>query len=255
VSKYNKIVFTPLTRFIEEVLEFPAPASSVIPKWYKDVPPYINGSNFPKYNDYSGEYDATIKKCIPVLDSLCTGYVLKTPADLLVDFNENGEQFITWKTPDFNLVNTYQNSPQIDFISMHSNEQIGEYPVPLGYSKRIYKFNGFWNIKTPSKYSLLFMHPIGRLDLPFYSMSGIVDSDIFNLTPVNIPFFLKENFKGIIPAETPYAQIIPLLRENWEMEKGSYSGVMQKETIFLAKTKLKISSWYKKNVWKKKEYR
>ena len=255
MSKANKITFTPLTKFIEEVLEFPSPASTVVPKWYKDLPLYTNKSGLPKYNDESENYDQTLKKCVPVLDSLCVGYVLKTPADILVDFNDNGEQIITWKTPDFDLINKYNGSLQIDFISRHYTEQIGDYPIPVGYSKDVYKFNGFWNIKTPDKYSLLLTHPVSRFDLPFYSMTAIVDSDIFNLTPINIPFFIKKDFRGLIPAGTPYSQVIPILREKWEMEKSSSADAARKQDIFLAKTKLKITSWYKENVWNKKEYK
>jgi hypothetical protein len=45
-------------------------------------------------------------------------------------------------------------------------------------------------------------------------MAGIVDSDKYHGAG-NIPFFLKEEFEGLIPKGTPYAQIIPIKRAEW----------------------------------------
>jgi hypothetical protein len=33
-----------------------------------------------------------------------------------------------------------------------------------------------------------------------------------------MPFFLREGFTGVIPAGTPFVQILPFKRENWTSE-------------------------------------
>ena len=58
---------------------------------------------------------------------------------------------------------------------------------------------------------------MNRFDLPFYTMSGIVESDIWGL-PVFTAFFLQKDFIGVIPKGTPIFQIIPFKRDDWERE-------------------------------------
>ena len=66
-----------------------------------------------------------------------------------------------------------------------------------------------FNIKLPKDYSLLFLSPINRFDLPFLSITGIVDCDMYTGT-VHFPFFIKNSFTGIIEKGTPIVQIIPI---------------------------------------------
>jgi hypothetical protein len=47
--------------------------------------------------------------------------------------------------------------------------------------------------------------------------SGIIDNDKVHL-PGTMPFFILEGWTGVIPAGTPYAQIIPFKREDWKSE-------------------------------------
>ena len=61
--KTNYITFTPLNKFVSEILDPPCPSSSLIPKWYKNLPININGSKTPKYIDSTESYDHTMKKC------------------------------------------------------------------------------------------------------------------------------------------------------------------------------------------------
>jgi hypothetical protein len=44
-----------------------------------------------------------------------------------------------------------------------------------------------------------------------------MDNDKIKL-PGSMPFFLREGFSGVIPAGTPFAQIIPFKREDWTSE-------------------------------------
>ena len=70
-------------------------------------------------------------------------------------------------------------------------------------------------IKTPPGYSVLFTHPMNWHYLPFYSLSGVVDTDTYTM-PVLFPFMMKNNFEGIIPKGTPVIQIIPFKRDDWK---------------------------------------
>jgi hypothetical protein len=98
----------------------------------------------------------------------------------------------------------------------------------------------------------MFTHPINRPDLPFYTMTGIVDTDTFPV-PVNFPFFIREDFDGIIPEGTPIAQVIPFKREDWkadvDVENQSNPPVSFLNNIFSPPF-----NFYKRNFWKRKKY-
>ena len=121
-------------------------------------------------------------------------------------------------------------------------------------SKSSFKKNGSFpvTILTPNKYSLLITHPLNRTDLPFLVSSGFVDSDKTQLSFGKLPFFLKEDFEGIIKAGTPYAQLIPIRRETFKLiEKTSLIESAKKLSI---KSQSVFSGWYKKNVRVAKDY-
>ena len=65
-------------------------------------------------------------------------------------------------------------------------------------------------------------HPLNRNDLPFITISGIVDGNFAISADGNVPFYIKNNFEGIIPQGTPIAQLIPFYRQNWffKIKKG-----------------------------------
>jgi hypothetical protein len=70
---------------------------------------------------------------------------------------------------------------------------------------------------------------------------------------VHFPFFIKNNFTGIIEKGTPITQIIPIRREYWKKEHGSYdakSSLLNKENFFST-----IKRSYKNNYWNRKEYK
>jgi hypothetical protein len=87
----------------------------------------------------------------------------------------------------------------------------------------------------------LITHPINRYDLPFTSVSGLADYDVYPL-PGNVSFHIKEGFEGTIPAGTPIMQIIPIKREDWEHNinedpeffASKLALVQEKETVPMA---------------------
>ena len=59
----------------------PIPANKNIPAWYRDLEPHTNIGNS------HGRGVGTLKKCLPVLDALTAGYILKSHQDVFINFN------------------------------------------------------------------------------------------------------------------------------------------------------------------------
>jgi hypothetical protein len=193
-----EIVFTNMSDFAE--LEPPRPASEFIPDWYKKMESYIGGDKKPGGDAATL---ATIKRCMPVFDSLTAGYIISTPADVWITHNEDGSHHYEWR--NFGL------------ISFHPVTQAPTYPNASGFSYP--KFNNLWGVRTPKGYSSLFVAPFHREGI-FTILPGIVDTDQY-YAPVNFPFIVNDrNFEGLIPAGTPIAQVIPFKRDNWKMRYG-----------------------------------
>ena len=107
-------------------------------------------------------------------------------------------------------------------------------------------------INIPKNYSILFTHPLNRHDLPFTTLSGIVDSGLITSPTGSVPFYIKENFEGLIPQGTPIAQLIPIRQESWSSKIKN--GLVEKSLKQTISSNLVFSGWYKKNIWKRKNY-
>jgi len=60
------------------------------------------------------------------------------------------------------------------------------------------------------------MHPINRPDLPFVSITGLVDADRYRDNYINFPARWRDpDFKGVLPKGTPVVQCVPVKREAW----------------------------------------
>ena len=80
----------------------------------------------------------------------------------------------------------------------------------------VIKFHNFWTIESPPGYSLLFTHPVNRADLPFTTLTGLVDTDAYRDVNVHFPAHWHDlDFNGVLPKGTPVAQCIPVKRESW----------------------------------------
>ena len=160
-------------------------------------------------------------------------------ADIVVTSTEIGSPYILWRT-------------QRDMVSDHTLEQWEGFPCPDGYSGWLYKWSNHFGLKTPKNYSLLFTTPLNRFDLPFISISGIVDSDQYDLS-VQFPFFIKDDFIGIIEKGTPIAQIIPIKNDSWKTEVEKFN--MNSAMIRMQTFRSTIKRSYKNNYWKRKDYK
>jgi hypothetical protein len=197
MNKKN-ITFVAENRHTMEVKLKPVPATSIIPEWWKEMPVFSGGRL-----DLNPAATVTAKKCAPLLDGISFGYIVELWSDVLVT-QENGEPYIKWAT----------NEPV--FMAWDLSQSKG-FEIPSGFSNTVFKYFHGWVIKTPPGYSCLITHPSGYQNLPFRTLTGIVDTDILN-TKANSPIVIKKDFEGIIKKGTPMFQILPFKREEWEMK-------------------------------------
>jgi hypothetical protein len=221
----------------EGVLEKPKPASEYIPDWYKNAKSYTDpsGKKAPNLDDIP---NSTIKKCMPLWDMMTAGYIIETPYDIYVRQTQDGPYF------------QWGDKQAIAFQSM---EQTQNHPYfrDINYAVRILHP---WGIKTPKGWSCLIMEPQHNEPSPIITSSGIVDTDEFNI-PFNMFLKLRDpNFEGMIPAGTPFAQIIPFKRENWTSRLGNEKEKLQAQSNGIKLLRVFFDR-YKKFCWQKKEYK
>jgi hypothetical protein len=234
----KQVVFTPDTNEIYLSNGFPKPSTKFIPKWYVAIKQYTNDDTKLKYPFNYGMPNVSIKKCAPFLDALTSGYMAYLNEDIHVEALDDGNARVRWRSKS-------------ELVTTHSNEQFAGFPITDDYYNAVYKWNNEWHIKTPKGYSVLFSHPANRFDLPFTTITGVVDCDYFPLS-IKFPFILKKNFEGIIEAGTPVCQLNFVKREKWssKVHKDNAKDYYKKYYSFF-KT---FTGSYKKNFWEKKSY-
>ena len=244
MTNYKKIIFTssvPGTKAEKNLI--PAPSSQNIPEWFQKANRYAKDPSTDKYwlDENGGKY-STWKGCPVLADMLSTGYLLKTPCDIKFYLNK-GDIDVEINDKDKKYFCTKRN-PMYQFVH------------PNGYYETHFAWTPNWAIKLPEGYSALYTMPLNRFDLPFLMTTGIVDNDKISGSG-SIPFFLVKGFEGTIPAGTPYAQIIPFKRENWESEIVIQGDEIIKENIMknYELTRIKDGGYYRKNIWSKRTYK
>jgi hypothetical protein len=231
-----EIIFTDIDN-PEGVLAKPKPASEYIPEWYKKAKSYTD-SNGKKVPTFDGSPTATIKRCMPIWDLMTAGYIIETPYDIYVR-QIDGQPYFQWgemQAVAFQTMEQFQNHP---------------YSRDINYAVRIIHP---WSIKTPKGWSILVCEPQHHEPGPIVCTNGIVDTDEFSI-PFNMFLKLRDpKFEGMIPAGTPFIQVIPFKRESWtsklggKKEKAKHTSDMRKfTTIFFDR--------YKKFWWQRKEYK
>lgn len=199
----------------------PTPASKHIPSWFRQIDGVINGIE-------------TVKKCMPFLDAMMSGYTISLPADVYFD-----SERVT-------------HNSHIDLVSTHDKSQLDGLELPAEYKDQPFKWNNSFVAKTPKGYSTLFIHPINRIDLPFFSLAGVVETDKFPVA-VNFPFFVKKDFEGIIEAGTPIIQAIPFKREDWKMDLDEIKNGQIPIDFFNSRLNPPFN-YYKRKFWVRKKY-
>jgi hypothetical protein len=177
-----------------DLLPQPQLARRSTPDWYKAM---AMENPLPE-----GGADLTVKHCLPFIDALTTGFIIPLQADITVK-----DGAFSWDWP-------HGESP----LGFHFPTQAPGVPF-VDDDQVVVKAHNFWTIHTDPGYATLFTHPLNRLDLPFRTLSGVVDTDGFNALPVHFPMvWVDRDFEGVLPAGTPVAQCLPIERQRIEME-------------------------------------
>jgi hypothetical protein len=245
----NKVTFTPIDRNPELILELvppPTKASSSIASWFKDAPRFSDGSSSPVTSE--GSHNLTVRHCMAFIDALSVGYTLNTWTDIYIK-RENDEVLIGYE--DIENVNKF------GYGLVQYQKQFQSYvPTLAGHDPFLYVWSTYWRVKTPPGTSCLFVHPLNRTDLPFHTLSGITDTDRWSGSDV-LNFALKEGFEGLIPKGTPFVQIIPFTREEWEHETINKLDI-EHETLRGRVTSLRhidgTLGYYRDHIWEKKVF-
>jgi len=188
---------------LESVLLEPFPAGRGLPDWLKEMP----------LNTFSNAFDQpveTVKKCPPFIDAMTAGFLMPLACDVQV---ENGRFSWNWADlPD----ETPSHTPRTP-ISMHISDQVVDTPL-FDDNRLVVKFMNFWTIELEAGFSLLVSHPFNRPDLPFRSLTGLVNADVYKDNYTHFPaVWTDESFTGVLPKGTPVAQCVPVPRQSMDL--------------------------------------
>lgn len=230
-----KIEFVPSGKEAELIVPAPKPAKAYVPDWYKKIRP--TGGSAINPNDLGGP--EAIKRCMPFFDALSHGYIQETWTEIYIKKNTFGQ--VTYAS---------SSGPMI-LENRQSSLEIPNMFYPLEFAWKIH-----WMPKLPKGWSALMTSPNNRLDLPFRSFTGIVDSDLFYGMKVNeggnYPFYINKDFEGVIPIGTPMYQIIPFKRENWKSTVLKYD---EEDTVKrFTNIRRHFANGYRKEYWQKKMF-
>ena len=230
----KKIKFMAVTQDIGNKVNPPAPAYKHVPDWHHKATRFRGGSM--QLESYGLNKD--LKLCIPFLDALTSGYIFELPADMLVQRDSQGVTFY------------WHEEPQL--LEFRAKDMATTLPRPAGHDEDLYAWLLHWAPILPPGYSALIVHPLNRFDLPFITTAGIVDADKYSAGG-QVPFFLRKDFVGVIPAGTPIMQIIPFKREDWTHE------IKEQDPAWITKMTYSVQrhlyGGYKKMMWQRKSYK
>ena len=229
----------------EDSASKPAPAGKTIPEWYRQADRFARDPATGKHVEMPGVGGKipTWKACPAVFDVMGSGYTYRTPCD--IEFVEDSAGGIQARVLDAGHPNfLLERDPLPSFV------------IPPGYHDRHFAWWPDWAVELPEGYSALYTHPINRFELPFSTTSGIVDNDRDKL-PGTMPFFFLKGITGILPAGTPYAQIIPFRREHWDSEIDASLSVEEmqaRSAANSAKYRQPDGGVYLREVWERRKY-
>lgn len=236
-KEYLDITFVARDDLIANGSAAPEPAKNFLPQWYKDIPPFQTKK--PMYVEEHGNSNSTLRNCMPFFDSWSIGYIMTLPCDVIVEKNFDGSSA------------TISSNQYFDVVGNRGNPNKNTMPIPSDYYQIEFTWKTHWEAKTPDGYSCLYTHPLNRPDLPFYTISGVMDTDKWYITG-NHPFFIKKDFEGVIPLGTPMMTILPFKRNGWKSSSRAIDRL--EHDILQSKIRRHANSGYKKECWERKEY-
>lgn len=208
------------------VIAPPVPAKAYMPEWFRKLPAVD------ERKISTTDTGLTVKRCMPFLDAMTTGWIIPLAATVRIEVRDNGETVDTgW---DFDRT----------MVSNHGAHQVRGNP----WGKRPpMKFHSYWTIVTPPGWSCLFVNPLNRPNGLFDVVAGVVDTDTYRST-IHFPFFATApDGLHVIEKGSPMVQVIPFrrkttalqadIRAEGEHEKAERVGILRKT--------LAASGWYR----------
>jgi hypothetical protein len=187
---------------LRDALLPPVAAREALPEWLRRMPPRAP-------SPLHGRAIRTLKQCPPFVDAMVQGFMVLLPCELQV---RRGRFSWQWELPAPSVPG-HPRAP----LSFHVPAQLQGSPMH-DPARAAIKFNSFWTIELEPGWSLFCTHPVNRDDLPFRTLSGIVDADRFSDAGINFPArWTDEAFEGTLPRGTPVAQCFVVPREPAEL--------------------------------------
>jgi hypothetical protein len=202
---------------VRDLIQAPVPAARGLPDWLSRMPKEAVAEDL-------GFSVRTVKQCPPFLDAMRTGVLIGLLCDIEV---RDGEFHWSWDPPAMAL-DQVSRSP----LSLHVPEQASGAPFH-DPEATILKFNNLWTVSAPAGWSILVTHPVNRTDLPFRTLTGLVDADLYADAFIQFPaLWTDPGFAGTLRAGTPVAQLIPVPRTTGTIRLETLDGAA--ETRFRA---------------------
>lgn len=209
------------------VIAEPRPAKSALPGWFREIPAIDTAAVSAR------DGGITVKRCMPFLDALATGWVLPLAATVRLEIKEGGK--------------TVESGWEFDrtMVSHHGPGQVRGHPHA---SRAACKFHNYWAIRTAPGWSCLFLPPLNRPNGVFEAVAGIVDTDNYT-AHIHFPFFpIGPDGVHVIEKGTPIVQVIPFRRD-----EAAIAGEIRSETPSEAGERTRIfrstiagDGWYRK---------
>jgi len=226
----------------------PVPIKRNVPEWYKKL---------------SMQGPLNIKHCMPFLDTLTSGYLIKSPIDYEYRHNVWDTEDQDYKTywniggPSYDVDLVLKENININYgTQLHGTLQIAGSPMlEKNRFLPVHKIMNPWIIKTPPGYSCLFLPPMNNVDERFSIIPGIVDTDTFR-REVNFPFIINcrknESVESMIKAGTPIVQVFPFKRDVWQMKISTRDEVKHRSAV--VEQMIHKFQHYKNKIWNKKQW-
>lgn len=208
------------------VIAPPVPAKSYVPDWFRRLPAVD------ETKVSANDTGLTIKRCMPFLDAMNTGWIIPLPATVRLKVSNGGRDVEAgW---DFDRT----------LVSFHGAHQVRGNPKE---PRAACKFHNFWTIVTPPGWSCLFLDPLNRPNGLFEVIAGVVDTDTYR-APVHFPFFATApDGLHAIEKGSPMVQVIPFRRDAAEAGteiRAETAAEAAQRTAVSRKTRAK-TGWYR----------
>ena len=210
----------------EGVIAPPVPAKAYLPDWFRRLPAVDESRLSPT------DTGLTVKRCMPFLDAMTTGWIIPLAATVRFDIRAHGSVMEAgW---DFDR----------PMVSNHGAHQV--LGNPWG-NRPPRKIHNYWTIVTPPGWSCLFVNPLNRPNGLFEVVAGVVDTDTYR-SPIHFPFFATgPDGLHVVEKGSPLVQVIPFRREatQIEVEIRAESAAEGRDRVKVLRLTQAATGWYR----------